>query len=275
MSITNGFPMGGGSIKVDSTLSTTSTNPVQNKIVASNVNSLSTRITSLENEMASVVVYGATLSGNVFSVTASKASLTSGQILKISTPYITASNLLPVFNNSYRGSYTSASNDLGTFGLYGQGGSSDIYPGNAADGDKTDYADNPPYDFIFPTTIKVLSIKLWASDDNGATAEILTSTDYGGTFVTAGSKTIHNSSSYDQGILTWSFDKSPISAIRVRGSNSDMRVNDLQVTSYVNILRNPTLNLNGTGVKTINGYIECGQSYTLMYNGSSWDITTT
>lgn len=56
----------------------------------------------------------------------------------------------------------------------------------------------------------------------------------------------------------------------------------LPLTSYetgkiVNIiapttLSNPTLNINGLGDRVINGRIESGKRYTLMYNGTSWDI---
>lgn len=35
---------------------------------------------------------------------------------------------------------------------------------------------------------------------------------------------------------------------------------------------NPTLNINNLGAKTINGTIEQGKNYSLVYNGTSWDI---
>lgn len=42
----------------------------------------------------------------------------------------------------------------------------------------------------------------------------------------------------------------------------------LTITAY----ENPTLNINGLGAKIINGTIKNGNYYSLIYNGSSWDI---
>lgn len=38
------------------------------------------------------------------------------------------------------------------------------------------------------------------------------------------------------------------------------------------LFENPYLNINNLGVKQINGTIEAGQKYTLVYNGKSWDL---
>lgn len=42
--------------------------------------------------------------------------------------------------------------------------------------------------------------------------------------------------------------------------------------TYINKFTNPYLNINNLGAKQINGTINYGEKYTLVYNGESWDI---
>lgn len=44
---------------------------------------------------------------------------------------------------------------------------------------------------------------------------------------------------------------------------------------YIDSFENPYLNINNLGAKPINGTIEAGQKYKLVYNGESWDINRT
>ena len=53
MSITNGFPTGSEKQVVDSALSTTSTNPVQNKIITTKTNSIDTSISAINTTLSS------------------------------------------------------------------------------------------------------------------------------------------------------------------------------------------------------------------------------
>lgn len=42
--------------------------------------------------------------------------------------------------------------------------------------------------------------------------------------------------------------------------------------TYTTVFQNPYMNINGLGIKAINGTINSGQKHTLVYNGSSWEM---